>query len=228
MGQPTPPTDPNAPPADPAAVPPTPVPTPPPAASAPPAPSVFDPATLPPEARDWLKRQQADAEAKARLGAKAAAAQAATDDVMAKIAAALGKAPGTVDPTTLTTELGATQRELRQLRVESAAEKAATRAGGDPDLVVAVLARQGKLSSLDPTSADFGAALDALVSTALNDNPRLRAGGAQVPAPGAQGASGQPFGAGPGTGPITAEQLAKMSPKEITAALEAGKLTHLM
>lgn len=223
MGQP----DPNTPPAvEPPAVPP--VPTPPPVPPAP-APTAFDPSSLPQDAQDWLKKAAADAEAKARLGAKAGAAEAATKDLMAKMATALGLAPDpTLDPTKLAATLTERDRQLNTLKVEGAAERAARRHGGDDDLVVAVLTRGGKLAALDPNAADFDSVLDALVKSTIEANPRLRAGGAPAPAPGAQGATGTSFGAGPGVGAITEAQLQAMSPQEKVDALKAGKLAHLM
>lgn len=71
--------------------------------------------------------------------------------------------------------------EARVLKVERAVEKAARTAGADEDLLTAVLAHQGHLAKLDPTAADFTAALDALVKAAVDSNPKLKTGRVPVP-----------------------------------------------
>lgn len=214
---------------------PAPVPTLPPSAPPAPAPAAFDPSQLAPEAQEYLRQQVAAADAKARLTSKANAAKEAEKALSERIAAALGLAPETAaDPAALTAQLTSAQQRARQLEVEREVSRAARKHGADEDLLVAVLAHRGKIATLDPSVDGFAEALDALVKSEVDANPRLRAGGTHTPpAPGAQGATGTGFAAGTGADPqITDEQLkaayASGNSKQIDEWMRAGKLSHLL
>lgn len=84
---------------------------------------------------------------------------------------------------------------------------------------------------VDPNDAEaFRTAVHEAVTKALEANPAYRAAGAPAPAPSAPPApSGAEFATGNiAAGPITEQQLAAMSPEQVTEALQAGKLQHLL
>lgn len=144
------------------------------------------------------------------------------------IAKAVGvKSAEEVDPAALAQQLEAARAETRQLKVEKALSAAAA-GKADVGLLTAVLAHQGKLTGLDPTSATFATDVDALVAEAIEANPRLKA---EATAPAAAGPprSGGDFSGGSGAGqPISEAQLAAMSDEDIAKAFADGKLTHLL
>lgn len=160
----------------------------------------FDFKALPAEAQTYLREQIAAAETKARVGSKANAAKEATDAITAKLAAALGLAPDSAkDPDALAKQLSDSQRETRELRVETAIERAARKAGGDEDLVTAWLAKHAKtkLKELNPTADDFRPSVEKLVKETLEAHPRLRAESPGA-APAARGGATSTAMAGPG------------------------------
>lgn len=64
---------------------------------------------------------------------------------------------------------------LRDLQVERAAEKVATKAGADPELLLPALAYKGLLDDLDPSDADFSKNLERIISDQLKANPKFAA-----------------------------------------------------
>jgi hypothetical protein len=216
-------TNPTAPPIVPTA----PAPTTPPTPVAPPAPSGQDPLTpgtvTDPAAGDAGKtfdeayvKQLRDEAAASRVKARdAELAQAATLDAIAQ---ALGlKGNEQPDPAALAQQLTAAQVEARQLKIERAVEKAARACEADEDLVTAVLAHGGKLAALDPSAGDFATAVEALVKTTVDANPRLKS---TAPAPGA-GRSGGDFPGGPTAPPAPLDV-------QIAAAKKAGQIHEVI
>jgi hypothetical protein len=133
------------------------------------------------------------------------------------MAAKLGLKPAELDPAAVAAELKAERDANRVMRIEGAAEKAARKAGADEDLVVAMLARNGKLKGLNPEAADFTDTVKTLVEQAIADNPRLKLDTTTPPPPAAQGAVGshqQPAGGEGGTA----------RPKSLSEALSKIKL----
>lgn len=132
-------------------------------------------------------------------------------------------------------EAAVTQLTQRATQAESTAWGAtvklgvfqrAAELGGNP---VALLDSLSFVDSLDelvdanPASAEFRTALEAKIKAAVAANPTLGA------APKTPGVSGGDFNGGSGAGqPITEEQLASMTPSEISKAYAEGKLKHLM
>lgn len=145
-----------------------PVPTPPPAE--------FDPSTLPPEARKWHEAQLKAADEKARTGTRDNAAKAERDKLLAEFAKTLGLAPAEVDPQAMAAELAQRRSSEALLRAELAIGKACrkTEIGADEDLVTAYLAREGKLSALDPADKGYAAAVEKLVTEAVAAKPAMK------------------------------------------------------
>lgn len=168
-----------------------------------------------------LRRENGDE----RVNAKAKAA----DDARAEIAQTIGKALGIIkdgeslDPAKLQEQLQQRDADNRTLRVEVAVERAARAAGAYDDLMVAALARQGKLTGLDPTAATFQTDVDALVKGAVDADPRLKTTAR------AAGASGIEQTGGTGElGQITEEQLKTMTPEQIVDAHNKGLTKNLL
>jgi hypothetical protein len=122
------------------------------------------------------------------------AAQQRQQEQMDAIAKALGlkEDDAPPNPEELTKQLTAAQQqaqerdaELRTLRVERAAEKAARAHDADVDALLDSRAFTTKLAKLDPTDDGFAAALDELVKTTVDSNPKYKATG---PAPTASSA----------------------------------------
>lgn len=180
--------------------PPAPVPPVPPAPTPPPA---FDPSQLSPEARAYLDAKVREADTKARTGTRDAAAQAAEAKIKDDIAKLLGVKSADVDPAAVAAELAKARDENRAIKVESAVERAARVAGADEDLLVAKLARDGKLAGLDPAAADFGTKIKALVDEALAANPRLKLDATPATPPAGGRAPVAPVGAAPAGGERT-------------------------
>lgn len=111
-------------------------------------------------------------------------AQREREDFLDRIAKAAGwksdDAPP--DPDELAKQLTAAQEatsareaELRTLRVERAAEKAAREHGADVDTLLDSRSFANKLSDLDPTADDFAATVSDLVKTTVDSNPKYKA-----------------------------------------------------
>lgn len=210
------PATPPAPPTPPAGDPPTP-PTPPAPPATPPAPT-FDPTTLSPEAQAYLAKAKADAEAQARIKArdeaKAEAAKAATDEVTAKLAAALGLAPAApADPAKLQAEIEALKGTSASDKREIALWKTAAGAG----VSTAGLTRltdsrsfMAKIEKLNPSEDDFATKLAAVVTEAITADPSLKAGTAPAGTPAGDfgNGNGAPAGAA-GTDPDDMEAMEK-------------------
>jgi hypothetical protein len=155
---------------------------------------------------------------------KARDAEAAAEARINKIleAAGIKTSEEPLDAAKLTEQLSAKDQALRALTVERALDKAARKNGADEDLLAAVLAHKGDLGKLDPSADDFTTQLDALVKSAVEGNPKLKAARAAA-------ASGVELGGGTGEqGQITEQQLKTMSPEQIVAAQAKGLLRNLL
>jgi type IV secretory pathway VirB10-like protein len=190
----------------------------PPAAPEPPATPPAEPKTFD-EAYVQTLRQEAAANR-----TKARDAETAAEERINKILEAAGIKPKDepLDAGKLTEQLSAKDQTIRKLSVERALDKAARKNGADEDLLAAVLNHQGKLGELDPTAENFTDALDALVKTAVESNPKLKTVRAT-------GASGVELTGGTGEqGQITEAQLARMNPDQIVEAQNKGLLRNLL
>jgi hypothetical protein len=183
----------------------------------PPAADPFDPEKLSPEAKAYIAKQVKAADEKARTTTRDNAAAEATKTFKAKLAELLGEKPEQVDPARVGAELAAAREANKLLRVEGSVERVARKAGADEDLVVAKLARDGKLRDLDPEAADFTDKVKALVDKAIADNPRLKLDTTAAPPAAAQGAVGQHSAPAGGEG-------GKARPKSLAEALSNVKL----
>jgi hypothetical protein len=97
--------------------------------------------------------------------------------------------------------------QIRELKVGQALTETALKLGANPRLTRATLQMDGHLTGLDPDQADFLPALDALVQTAIDNEPSLKGSvkptiptkmGSDISHPG----TGRPLGQ-----PISREQI---------------------
>ena len=121
-------------------------------------------------------------------------------------------------------EREAAAAELRMLKTERAAEKAARKAGADVDGLLDSRTFLARLEKLDPTDASFNDDVKDAVDEALKANPRLKAQQAARPPASADMGSG---GEAP-NGQLTRADLKTMSPKQIEAARKDGRLKNLL
>lgn len=153
-----------------------------------------------------------------RVAAKTAAEQA-EKALTDKLAVALGLKPdAATDPAALTASLTEAQSQAKSAARELAIFKAAAATGADPSRLLDSNSFMTSVTGLDPAD---GAAISAAITAATTANPLLKAVQAAA-------ASGTELGGSGETGQITDEQLARMSPEEITKALKEGKLAHLL
>lgn len=138
------------------------------------------------------------------------------------------------------------QQQITDLRREAAERRVAARTatvaqhafaaagslGVNGHALLGSTAFQAAAAQLDPQAADFPAQLTAKIQEVMAANPWMAAQPAQptTPAPITPPApSGAEFAAGSQAGaPITEDQLAQMTPEQITQAFNEGRLTHLM
>ncbi|GAA0969791.1 hypothetical protein GCM10009555_017560 [Acrocarpospora macrocephala] len=164
------------------------------------------------------------------------AANAKNQATLDAIAQALGLKKGEeVDPAkqieTLTAESAKKDSRIRELEIRDAVRDVAGQHGGDASALLDSRGFLRAVADFDPADKGFKAAVADAIKTAVKDNPKLAAAAAAAeekkpkPAP----VSGGEFTGGSGEGgPITEEQLARMTPDQIAAAFKAGKLKHLM
>lgn len=217
----------------PAAPTPTPTPAGPAPTPTPPAtPTPWSPDSLPPEGKAWLDSQVAEADKKARTGSKTNAA----NEVTAKIAKALGLTPSQDGPPTVDSLAG--QFTELKTRLEEAAARAeeaetvaqisrtAARLGADADALLDSRRVVDQLNAIEAASpAAYDAAVEKVIAAAIAANPALKSGTPPSPPP----ASGVDFPGGTTAGqPITEAQLAQMTPQQLAAAYNEGKLKHLL
>jgi len=153
-----------------------------------------------------------------RAAAKTAA-EKAQKELTDKLAVALGLKPdAATDPAALTASLTAAQTAAQSAVRELAIFKAASSVGADPARLLDSNSFMSSVSGLDPADS---AAVTAAINAAIAANPNLKAVLAAA-------ASGTELGGTGETGQITEAQLAQMTPEEVTTALKAGKLQHLL
>jgi hypothetical protein len=172
-----------------------------------------------------------DAEGKV---SEAEAKHQATLDAIAK---AVGLKPddGPPDPAKLASQLQQSQTEIQAAREEAASARielqvyrAAVEAGANAKKLMDSRAFEARIDALDPKDdAEFASLVEAEITAALEKDPTLRANQPQPKPPKPRSGGDIPGGPG-GSGPITEDQLAKMSPDEIAKAYADGRLKHLM
>ncbi|MEV4127145.1 hypothetical protein [Nocardia sp. NPDC049707] len=148
-------------------------------------------------------RKLRDEAAAARVKGKEAATQAAqeaaekaTRELSEQIGRALGLIKDDVAPdpaellkqaqdreAQLSSERDSVASELRALRVEKALNAAAGKCDGDIDILEPYLAGTGALINLDPAADDFASQVEAIVSAAVENNPKLKKTVDRVSAP---------------------------------------------
>lgn len=118
---------------------------------------------------------------------KLSTAEQAQQDAIRALAKAAGiELPGeqAPDPAALTEQLTAAQQAQRQTAVELAVYRTAAKHSGDADALLDSRSFLTAVAKLDPAADDFAAKVDAAIKTAVDSNPKLKAGRA----PGASGA----------------------------------------
>lgn len=190
-------SDPNTPaspaaPTEPVAAAPTPVEPPKPADPAPAADPWADPAAAKAEI-EKLRRENG--------AARTTAKQTAADEARAEFAQSIGKVLGLVkddepvDPAELTKQVGSSQAEAKQARVELAVFRNAATAGGDPAALLDSSSFLASLASVDPSDST---AVTAAIQSAITANPRLSAAPADPRTPAPNPAQGASAGGAPG------------------------------
>jgi hypothetical protein len=128
-------------------------------------------------------------------------ANTAVEDARKELAQSIGKALGLVkddepvDPAELTKQVGSSQAEAKQARVELAVFRNAATAGGDPAALLDSSSFLASLASVDPSDS---AAVTAAIQSAITANPRLGAAPADPRAPAPNPAQGASAGVAPG------------------------------
>ncbi|WP_046495072.1 hypothetical protein [Streptomyces odonnellii] len=131
-----------------------------------------------------LKAANAEA-AKARTGAKKAAADEARSEVMKELGKVLGlvedddKTPP--DPAALKAQIESATAAHRETAVELAVYRGAAKFGADPDALTDSRAFLRSIKDLDPADEGFAKAVNAAIKAAVEANPKLKAAG-QAPA----------------------------------------------
>ena len=137
------------------------------------------------------------------------------DTKLQAILTAAGIGPDTPDPAEVArTASAAAASAVRELAVF----KAAALAGADPTKLLDRTSFTASIQGIDPTD---GPAIRAAIDAAVTADSTLKAALAAS-------ASGIELGGTGETGQITEAQLAQMNPEQISSALKAGKLAHLL
>jgi hypothetical protein len=194
------------------------------AAPAPPAPESVD--ALPAFAQKMIHDLRSEAAANRT---KVTSVEQAQQETMDKLAKALGL-KGDDDPAkaaqTAAEERDAAKAVARNLAVENAVMRAASRSGANADALTDSRAFMRALDGIDPAADDFATQLDAAIAKAVEANPSLKAQGVPVAAP---ARSGGPVGGGAAIpGQLTREDIKGMTPDEILKAKEDGQLNTLL
>lgn len=140
------------------------------------------------------------------------------------------------DPAKITADLQQASERARQAQVQLAVWQQAGPAGADPARVMGWMPFQEAIRGLDPNAADFSAQVAAKLQAEVAASPWLAATAPQAApanpaapaAPQAPAVSGAPIAGGVTPVPITEAQLASMSHEETVAALNEGRLNHLL
>lgn len=166
-----------------------------------------------------------------------AAEQKAKDDqaaFMKKVASAFGLEADEEKPPTpeeLAKQLAeeqtrtkASDDRARQTAVELAVYKTAGRHGGDPDALLDSRNFASAIAKLDPAADGFAGEVEKAVKAAVEGNPKLAA---KVPEkkPETPPAGGAPMSGAPGgKRQLGAEDVKRMTPEQITQAVQEGRL----
>jgi hypothetical protein len=196
----------------------------------------FDPARFE-KLVENLRSDVEDQKQKTTAAEQKAAEQQA--DLLKKVAAAFGLDTGEEKPPTpeeLTTKLAEEQSRTkefedraRQTQVELAVYKSAGKHGGDPDSLLDSRGFAQAIAKLDPTSPDFAASVEKTVKEAVEANPKLAAVKPAEPTKPAVPAGGAPMDGAPGSKrQLGAEDVARMTPEQITKAVKEGRLTSYL
>ena len=175
------------------------------------------------------KKKRGDAETKA---------QQEQADFMKKLAGLFGVDTGEEKPPTpeqlakqleeAQTRTKASDDRARQTQVELAVYKAAGQHGGDPDALLDSRGFASAIAKLDPSSTTFAADVEKAVTEAVAANPKLAVAKSAEPKP-AIPAGGAPMAGAPGgKKQLGEEDAARMSPEEITKAVEEGRFNSYL
>ncbi|XCM28861.1 hypothetical protein ABXI76_05245 [Streptomyces parvus] len=192
----------------------------------------FDPAKF----QKLVENLRGDVEAEKQK--RQSAEQKAKDDqaaFMKKVAAAFGIETDEQKPPTLEElakqleesrgETKESRAQARQTQVELAVYKTAGKHGGDPDALLDSRNFASAISKLDPTAADFDAQVGKAVKTAVDSNKKLAAKAPEPKEPEPTPAGGAPMdGAGGGKRQLGEADVKRMTPAEITKAVQEGRL----
>lgn len=143
-----------------------------------------DPAATIARLQKELKQANGEA-AKARTGAKKAAADEARAEIMKELGKVLGlvedddKTPP--DPAALKAQIESATAAHRETAVELAVYRGASKYGADPDALTDSRTFLKSISDLDPTDEEFAKKVGAAIKQAVADNPKLKAA-SQAPA----------------------------------------------
>ena len=205
----------------------------PPAAGPPAAPPVTPPASTPEDVAslpEWTQKMIRDLRTEnATSRTKATTAETTRQATMDAIAKALGGKPDD-DPATVAQkaaeERDAAKAVARNLTVENAVMRAASKHGANADALTDSRSFMRALDAIDPAAADFATQLEAAITKAVEANPSLKAQGA---APVAPARSGGPVGGSAAVpGQVTEDELKTMSPAQIEQAQKDGRLNAIL
>ncbi|NUV65656.1 hypothetical protein G6W57_00815 [Streptomyces sp. CAI-121] len=157
------------------------------------------------------------------------------DTLMKRVAAAFGLETDEAKPPTpeeLAQQLAeeqtrtkASDDRARQREVELAVYKTAGKHGGDPDALLDSRNFAKAIEKLDPTADGFDEAVANAVKTAVDSNSKLAAKAPEPKEPEPTPAGGAPMdGAGNGKRQLGAADVKRMTPAEITKAVQEGRL----
>lgn len=122
-------------------------------------------------------------------------------------------------------ELAAAKAETRQSKIDSALSRATQEQGITGDVVANYMKGAGLLADADPNDPNFTKSISSLVKGFAEKNPQFKANSQAPVAP----VSGSPFpGGGDGTTPKTLDDVKKMTPDQVSAAVKDGSLRHLL
>ncbi|MFJ9037983.1 hypothetical protein ACIRF8_15490 [Streptomyces sp. NPDC102406] len=123
------------------------------------------------------------------------------------------------------TRTKASDDRARQTQVELAVYKTAGSHGGDPDALLDSRAFANAIAKLDPTSGDFDEAVGKAVKVAVDSNAKLAAKAPEPKEPDPTPAGGADMGGAPGgKRQLGAADVARMTPEQITHAVQEGRL----
>lgn len=155
------------------------------------------------------------------------AAQTARDEMTQQFGKLLGLVEDetqTPDADALAQQIASEQASARMAKVELAVVRSAGNAGGDADALLDSTKFTKAIGKLDPAADDFADRVKAAIVAAVAENPKL----ASAPVVPARSGGDTSQGDGEGTGQLTRDQLAKLSPKERMAAHKAGRTKTLL